>query len=305
MVFLRPIILLFLILLGGFLLTNKYPELKKSLTELSSRLTVSNLENSSGEIAKIVTQKVDTIADNLPPPLKILNGAGTSTNSNAATLNANEVIILTNQERKANGNLAALHENAKLDAAALAKVKDMFAKQYFEHTSPSGVGVGDLAKAEGYQYLMVGENLALGNFASNQALLDAWMNSPGHRANILNASFTEMGAAVMQGTFEGRKVWLAVQEFGKPFPSCTHPDQSLLSTIQTLQADLNNKYQALQAKADEINNAIPKSGDAYNQKVAEYQSMKKAYDDELATEKDNIALYNKEVKSYNDCIGST
>ena len=62
--------------------------------------------------------------------------------------------------------MSALKENEKLDQAALAKANDMFLKQYFEHVSPTGVGPGDLAQNYGYDYIIVGENLILGNFSS-------------------------------------------------------------------------------------------------------------------------------------------
>jgi len=57
---------------------------------------------------------------------------------------------------------------------------------YFAYNSPSGVGVDDLAGNFGYKFIAIGENLALGNFENDEVLLQGWMNSPGHRENILN-----------------------------------------------------------------------------------------------------------------------
>src|SRR6185369_15716694 len=116
--------------------------------------------------------------------------------------------------------LPALKENALLDKAAKKKLDDMFAQQYFEHINPQGKGPSDLAKSVGYDYIAIGENLALGNFKNDAELVQAWMDSPGHRANILNKQYTEIGVAVGQGTYEGKKTWLAVQEFGRPTSSC-------------------------------------------------------------------------------------
>ena len=82
----------------------------------------------------------------------------------------------TNAERKAVASLPALKENAELDKSAAAKVADLFAKQYFEHESPDGKGPSDLALAAGYKYAIIGENLAEGNFESDQAVMDAWLS---------------------------------------------------------------------------------------------------------------------------------
>ena len=67
----------------------------------------------------------------------------------------------------------------------------------------------------------------MGNFKNDQDLVSAWLNSPGHRANILNTRFTEIGTAVLKGFYEGREVWMAVQEFGLPLSSCPNPDSKV------------------------------------------------------------------------------
>jgi hypothetical protein len=210
--------------------------------------------------------------------------------------------LITNKERALNGDLPALSENAKLDAAAKAKVEDMFQKQYFEHISPSGKGPSDLAKEVNYEYALIGENLALGDFKNNQALLDAWMKSPGHRANILNKKFTEMGAAAEQGIYNGEKTWLAVQEFGEPLSNCPAVDVTLRSQIDTDKNDLDAKAKALDQKKAEIDSTYPKYGDAYNSQVSEYNSMLAAYNAEVNQVKAEVDRYNAEVRAYNTCI---
>ena len=137
-----------------------------------------------------------------PPPLNV------GGNENSAVLTKVKVIAQTNIQRYDNGALLPLIENAQLDAAAKAKADDMFKKQYFEHISPSGVGPGQLVKSVGYDYLVVGENLILGNFASEQEMVQLWMNSPGHRANILNKRFSQIGVAVVKGTYKGQTAWI-------------------------------------------------------------------------------------------------
>src|SRR5262249_8345343 len=125
-----------------------------------------------------------------------LRGGDASAN---VTLTQAGVIKWTNIQRQENGALPALTVNAKLNESAQLKLKDMFAKQYFEHVSPSGVGPDGLANEVGYAYASIGENLALGNFADDRALVQAWMDSPGHRANILGKSYREIGVAVGKG----------------------------------------------------------------------------------------------------------
>src|SRR3989338_8052144 len=88
----------------------------------------------------------------------------------SAVLTEPGVINWTNAQRKDNGNLPPLKENLILNAAAEAKLKDMFKNQYFEHVSPAGIGPGELVESAGYEYIASGENLALGNFGGGPGL---------------------------------------------------------------------------------------------------------------------------------------
>lgn len=97
----------------------------------------------------------------------------------------------TNAARASNG-LAALTLHAQLNNAAQAKANDMVVKDYWSHTSPDGRQPWDFITAAGYSYQMAGENLAYGSLTSQQTV-DAWMNSAGHRANILNRGYTQVG----------------------------------------------------------------------------------------------------------------
>ncbi len=116
--------------------------------------------------------------------------------------------------------MLALSKNAKLTSAATAKANDLFEKQYFEHVSPTGESAADLVIAEGYNYRIVGENLALGDFKSEKELVDAWMASEGHRENILKKDYQEIGVASKLSKFEGRITWVSVQIFGTRAPEC-------------------------------------------------------------------------------------
>lgn len=131
-----------------------------------------------------------------------------SANTAAAVINA------SNAARSQNGSLPPLIENATLNKVAETKLNDMFEKQYYAHRSPQGIMPWNIARALGYSYTVFGENLIMGSNMTGQSMVDGWMASPGHKANILSPRYKEIGVAVKEGFYYGRKVWLGVQEFG-------------------------------------------------------------------------------------------
>ena len=102
-----------------------------------------------------------------------------------------EVIRLVNVER-AKAGLKALTEDWELSRVAHYKSQDMHDLRYFSHTSPTYGSPFDMMKAFGIRYRTAGENIAMG-YRTPAAVVQGWMNSPGHRANILNASYTKIG----------------------------------------------------------------------------------------------------------------
>lgn len=102
-----------------------------------------------------------------------------------------EVIRLVNSVRAASG-LKPLAENWELSRVARYKSEDMVARRYFDHTSPTYGTPFQMMRSFGITYRTAGENIAYGQRTS-AAVMDAWMNSSGHRANILNASYTQIG----------------------------------------------------------------------------------------------------------------
>ncbi|MDY3984113.1 SafA/ExsA family spore coat assembly protein [Dysosmobacter sp.] len=102
-----------------------------------------------------------------------------------------EVIRLVNEIRQQNG-LRPLTANWELSRVARYKSQDMADRGYFAHNSPTYGSPGQMIKAFGLSYRTAGENIAKG-YASPQAVVNGWMNSSGHRANILNASYTQIG----------------------------------------------------------------------------------------------------------------
>ncbi|MFD8598947.1 sigma-70 family RNA polymerase sigma factor [Kitasatospora sp. NPDC059646] len=121
-----------------------------------------------------------------------------------------QVLDLVNVQR-AQAGCPAMRSNAQLTAAAQAQSDDMAARSFFDHTNPDGEGPQQRIDAAGYEWSGWGENIARGQ-KDAAAVMNSWMNSPGHRANILNCKFTELGVGVRQGA--GGPWW--TQDFGTP-----------------------------------------------------------------------------------------
>ncbi|MFI6122407.1 sigma-70 family RNA polymerase sigma factor [Streptomyces sp. NPDC051064] len=121
---------------------------------------------------------------------------------------AEEVIALVNSER-AKEECAPVSGNSLLTKAASRHSADMVARDYFSHTSPDGTDPGARITAAGYRWSTYGENIAKGQ-PTAAAVMDSWMNSSGHRANILNCAFKEIG--IGREDSSGGPVW--TQNFG-------------------------------------------------------------------------------------------
>ena len=133
--------------------------------------------------------------------------------TNFAIVVSSGLVDLVNKDRVSAG-LKPLVVNQQLIEAAQKKGMDMLNNDYFAHTSPSGLTPWYWLKKVGYKYVAAGENLAK-DFTETKYVYDAWMDSPSHRANILNKNYSEIGIAVVEGDFNGQKTVLAVQFFGK------------------------------------------------------------------------------------------
>jgi hypothetical protein len=132
----------------------------------------------------------------------------------SSEITTQKVFDQTNQERS-ELNLAPLKYNSTLSQSATKKAQDMFDNNYWAHTSPSGTTPWDFFKQVDYQYSLAGENLAR-DFYDTESLMKAWMNSPTHKANIINSKYQEIGIGVVNGTLNGIKTTLVVQHFGTP-----------------------------------------------------------------------------------------
>jgi uncharacterized YkwD family protein len=107
-----------------------------------------------------------------------------------------QVVELTNQERAKQG-LPALKVDTELSKVAREKSKDMQAKNYFSHTSPTYGSPFDMMKQFGIEYSSAGENIAMGQ-PSPEEVVKAWMNSDGHRKNIMSSDFTHIGVGYVE-----------------------------------------------------------------------------------------------------------
>ena len=122
-----------------------------------------------------------------------------------------QVVKLVNTERASRG-LQLLTTATNVSKAARMKAQDMVNKNYFSHTSPTYGSPFNMMENMGISFSAAGENIAEGQ-KSAQEVMTAWMNSPGHRANILNPSYTVIGVGAAK-TAGGTLSW--VQEFIKP-----------------------------------------------------------------------------------------
>lgn len=128
-------------------------------------------------------------------------GSGSSTPVAGLTADEQKMVDMVNAERAARG-LSPLKVNLELTKVARLKAKDMIDNNYFSHTSPTYGSPFDMMKQFDITYRAAGENLA-GAPDVNTAHTNL-MNSPGHRANILNASFTEVGIGILPGSIYGK-----------------------------------------------------------------------------------------------------
>lgn len=130
----------------------------------------------------------------------------------ATDITVEKILSLVNREREKT-RLSPLTLSPVLSTAATAKAEDMFAKNYWAHVSPTGITPWDFITGTGYTYVYAGENLAK-SFDTAEDVVEAWMASSTHRANILKPEYADIGLAIMNGKLQGEETTLVVQEFG-------------------------------------------------------------------------------------------
>lgn len=178
----------------------------------------------------------------------------------------NEVFELTNKER-INNNLKPLKRDVELDEAALKRAKVIIENNEFAHeATKSGITYTKAIKKAQYWNINYGENLAQGQFTS-QEVVDGWMNSEGHRANILNPKYQEIGIATYSGMLSGFNAVVTVQLFGGYEPPNYKKDvveswKASLASLKNIQPSWQNLknnasfYEQNKADVDRINELI-------------------------------------------------
>jgi len=131
----------------------------------------------------------------------------------ATAISDTEIVNFTNDQRLKHGVLP-VKQDAQLNQAAFMKGQDMFKNQYWAHVSPTGVQPWSFITSSGYVYAYAGENLAR-DFGDSRSVVEAWMDSPTHKENILNSHYKDIGVAVVNGVLDGVETTLVIQEFGQ------------------------------------------------------------------------------------------
>lgn len=134
--------------------------------------------------------------------------------NNLAAIISNVLVRLTNAQR-IDHSLSPLATSTLLTQAAQLKVEDMARRSYFAHLTPDGYNFTYFLDQAGYEYKYAGENLAF-DFTESRDVSQAWLASPGHRANLLNDRYTEIGIASATGMLNGKRGIFVAQFFGTP-----------------------------------------------------------------------------------------
>lgn len=236
-----------------------------------------------------------------PPWLRALSHSRVALTSGIRKTITGEMIVEATNRIRLEYGLSPLGAKTSLNDSAKKKVEDMLSQQYFDHVSPDGKAVSDFGEEAGYRYIIMGENLALGSFRDTDDLLEAWMESEGHRANILNTSYKEMGAYAIRGIFEGKEVWVAVQHFGVSRAACPAIDNSLKEGIDAMNEQLARQEITIESLSAKINvqNSNQKG---YEETVNEFNRLITAYNQMRDISKGMVSTYNQQVAQFNDCL---
>lgn len=185
--------------------------------------------------------------------------------ADAAEFTGEEVIPLINQSRSEAG-ASALLKNAKLTQAATAKANDMFKRQYFAHVGPDGNGPSYWIDQAGYDWTAIGENIAYG-YKTAASVHEGFMNSAGHRKNILNSKYEHVGVAAVGGTYQGRSLMMVVEEFGAsndPAEDSTGETPEATTYALTIEGGSGSGNYAAGSQVTIIA-AAPETGKAFNE----------------------------------------
>ncbi|MFF7990767.1 CAP domain-containing protein [Kitasatospora xanthocidica] len=160
--------------------------------------TATPTPTASATAAKATASATRTAAAAPTTPRRTATAPATPVGGGAAPSDAQAVVDLVNAER-AKAGCGPVAAEPRLATAAQSHSDDMANRNYFDHASPEGYHADHRIEATGYRWSTWGENIARGQ-KDPAAVMDAWMNSPGHRANILNCAFKQLGVGVRTGS---------------------------------------------------------------------------------------------------------
>lgn len=149
----------------------------------------------------------------------------------SAQISPEEIVRLTNIKRSQAG-VPPLTYNQTLSNAAYTKARDMIDRDYWAHVAPDGTQPWSFFSKFGYRYRYAGENLAR-DFQNPSSTVDAWMNSPTHRDNILNPKYKEIGVGVSEGDLAGIDTTIIVQFFGATYADKVVSPVAKVETVST------------------------------------------------------------------------
>ena len=186
----------------------------KSSNQSHSQWTISSVDKVGNRVTTTPVQTSPTISSGSSPIITTSSGStGTTTsnqNSNNIIAIEQQAVTLLNVDRRANG-LPNLQVDSRLTNIAQNHAQDMVNRKFFSHTNPDGLSPFDRMKQAGISYSAAGENIA--EKQNIQAAEVAFMNSSGHRANILNSSYSNVGIGV---AYDSNGTLFVVQDFIKP-----------------------------------------------------------------------------------------
>ncbi len=228
----------------------------------------------------------EAVSENTEPSAttQVIASASKTTLGSHAALTSDNIIWFTNYYRE-QYDLKPLTLSIKLRDSAYHKSLDMFKYQYFAHYRPSnGLGFDNFIDNQKYEFVKIGENLAMGDFTTSKEIVDAWMASSAHRRNLLDPSYTEIGVSVDYGIMSNKDSALITQHLGRPVTTCPTINEKLQKTIKTLTGELIELRDIIDMNEGDVLASI----NQYNTILSERAQL--------------VSEYNKQIDAFDNCV---
>lgn len=256
---------------------------------------------------------------NTQTSLEILDANRGATTTDVTTLSRNEytkenslkhlpltrdnIIWYTNYERVKN-NFDPLSTSDLLINSAREKNLDMVTHQYFNHVrsgNPS-VSFDTFISAQNYEFIKIGENLAMGDFSTSAEVVTTWMKSPSHRKNILDPIYHNIGVHIRKGTIDGRMVTLITQHFGDPRSSCPTVNAKTKKTIDAFSDKITELQNTINKDQKGLTQFTDTFDPRFNSLVENYNKLILVYNQSIKAMSEVVNDYNKQIHHYDQCI---